>query len=102
MKSLALIIAMGSLSFATTQANTIVEKEPITYRAQDSKVQIEPEELPQKVKESILDNEEVKMLPVSEAFKVTDQQGEVSYEVQFGMEETVIKTYDEEGNELED
>ncbi|GGZ36823.1 hypothetical protein GCM10007049_32750 [Echinicola pacifica] len=93
---------MGSLSFATTQANTIVEKEPITYRAQDSKVQIEPEELPQKVKESILDNEEVKMLPVSEAFKVTDQQGEVSYEVQFGMEETVIKTYDEEGNELED
>lgn len=70
---------------------------------QDSRVEIVPEDLPQKVKESILDDEELKAMPITKAFKVTDMDGTVTYEAHFGMEEeTIVKKYDDEGKDITD
>ncbi|GAB3664962.1 hypothetical protein GCM10028791_40670 [Echinicola sediminis] len=102
MKKLALVFAFGVVTFAGVQAapqisNTMVEQ------TLQGKVEIQPEDLPQAVKETILDSEETKTLPISKAYQVTDAEGEVTYEVTFGIEEeATTKTYDAEGKEIVD
>ncbi|WP_162633154.1 hypothetical protein [Echinicola strongylocentroti] len=101
MKKLALIFAMGAMmSFGTVNSPSAILHAQTTIH-QDNRVEIVPEDLPQKVKEAILDDEELKTMPITKAYKVTDMDGSITYEAHFGMEEeTIVKKYDEEGEEI--
>jgi len=102
MKKLALVFALGTFVFAGVQAAPQISNTEIV-QSQQGKVEIEPEDLPQAVKDTILDSEETKSLPISNAYQVTDAEGEVTYEVVFGVEEeSITKTYDSEGKEIVD
>ncbi len=68
----------------------------------EDREKINPEELPQPVKKSIAENEEISELPISQAYKVTDDD-KVYYEVTFGIEsEAITKKFDSEGGEIEE
>lgn len=100
MKKLALVIALGTFAFAGVQAAPQISNLETVQTLQD-RVKIEPEDLPQVVKDTILDSEETKSLTISEAYQVTDAEGTITYEVTFGVEEEALtKKYDSEGNEI--
>ncbi|GGF20526.1 hypothetical protein GCM10011339_05700 [Echinicola rosea] len=94
---------MGAMMYFGTVTTPSLNLHAQTSIHQDNRVEIVPEDLPLKVKEAILDDEELKTMPITKAFKVTDMDGSVTYEAHFGMEEeTIVKKYDEEGEEIED
>ncbi|MBN3583317.1 hypothetical protein JYB64_13035 [Algoriphagus aestuarii] len=70
--------------------------------AQQEKVKIEADALPDAVKAAIAESDEVKALPIAEAFQITQLDGTFHFEVIFdnGTEEKLTKKYDQEGNEI--
>ncbi len=102
MKKIALIIALGAFTVAGVQAIENMETSVAVYQelAQD-KAEIKPEDLPQAVKDTILESEDTKDLVISKAYQITDEEGNVHYKVVFGEDEdAVTKKYDAEGNEV--
>lgn len=68
---------------------------------QQEKTEIDQKELPQKVKEAIIEGKETSTLKISKAWKVTEADGKISYEVTFEKASgAFIKEYDEEGKEI--
>ncbi|MDN3668932.1 hypothetical protein QWY93_06285 [Echinicola jeungdonensis] len=100
MKKLALVFALGAFTFAGVQAAPVFSNVAVIQTVED-KVEIEAENLPQAVKDTILGSEETKALAISKAYQITDAEGTLSYEVVFGMEEDALtKKYDAEGKEI--
>ncbi|WP_200975409.1 hypothetical protein [Echinicola sp. 20G] len=100
MKKLALVFALSIFAFAGAQASTSIENTVITQSVLD-RVEIKPMDLPEDVKDTILESEETKSSPISKAYEVTDTKGKVHYEVTFGIEEEAItKKYDFKGNDI--
>ncbi len=100
MKKLAFVFALGAFTIAGVQAAPLISNVAIT-QSQEGREEIQPEDLPQEVKDTILESEETKTLAISKAYKVTDAEGTVTYEVTFGVEEEAItKTYDDQGKEV--
>lgn len=103
MKKLILILAIGGLAYTNVHAQPHPVKFDRHLIFQDTRLEILPEDLPSKVKEAILEDEETKAAPVSKAFKVTAEDGTITYELTFGLEEESFeKKYDADGNEIVD
>ncbi len=95
---------MGVFGMAGLHAQETTEHESteMTQIAQD-RVRIEADSLPEMVRTSISDNQELASLQITEAYEVTDADGEVHYEVMFLKEdETLTKKFDSEGKEIDD
>ncbi|MBD8487742.1 hypothetical protein IFO69_03170 [Echinicola sp. CAU 1574] len=100
MKKLALIFALCAFTVAGAQASVLMPQLNVTKVIQD-KIEIAPEDLPQAIKDTIVENDETKDLTISNAYQLTDAEGNVTYKVKFGMEEeSITKEYDAEGNEI--
>ncbi|WP_215225393.1 hypothetical protein [Echinicola shivajiensis] len=103
MKKLALVLALGTFTFAGVQASNILTNPEfdLVQTVQDNKEEIKAEDLPQAVKDTITESEETQSLSISKAYKTLNADGTVTYEVKFGMEEdSTTKKYDAEGNEI--
>lgn len=75
-----------------------------SIQLQDEKEKIEPNDLPDLVKNSIIGDETINKFPVVEAWNVTLSEGIFHYIVTFEneSEEKISKKYDEEGIEIKD
>ncbi|WP_186755769.1 hypothetical protein [Echinicola salinicaeni] len=102
MKKLALVLALGTFTFAGVQASNIpTDPEFNLVQSFQDKEEIKAEDLPQAVKDTITESEETQSLTITKAYKMLNIDGTVTYEVKFGMEEdAVTKKYDAEGNEI--
>jgi hypothetical protein len=109
MKKLMLSLgAMGFLAFATVQAQTpaLPNQEGIEQQEvmEQETTKIDPESLPEKVKEAIQGNDEVKELKISEAHHVMEE-NQAFYVVKFegtGEGEEVKKKFDVMGKEVKE
>lgn len=104
MKKSMLIVAMfaaGVTFAAPLHASNLT---PIGIEIQEGKVKIEPDTLPDPVKTSIANDEEVKSLTIAEAWQWTLPDGSFQFQVVFdnGTEEKLSKKYDKDGNEIKD
>ncbi|MDN3690102.1 hypothetical protein [Cyclobacterium jeungdonense] len=102
MKKLMLSLAVVSL-LAITGINAQTLQNEGTDLVQET-TKIDPETLPEKVKETIQNDETVKDLTISEAHQVM-KDGEVVYKIKFAGTnpgEELTKKYDAMGKELED
>lgn len=103
MKKLALVFALYSFALVGANAHSISNKTLIISTLQDNKNEIEPQDLPKAVKETILSKEKTKSLPIYKAYEITDTSGAIIYEISFGLEKIEFtKKYSKKGNELED
>ena len=104
MKKILLMSAMllTGVAIASPQLTTN-SLTPMSIQLED-KVKIEPNDLPDAVKNSIIGDETTNKFPVTEAWKVTLSEGVFHYIVTFenGTEEKLSKKYDEEGVEIKD
>jgi len=89
------------VAMATPQL-TLNQISPLSTEIQQEKVKIEADALPDSVKITIEEDEEVKVLAIAEAFQITQLDGKFQFEVIFdnGTEEKMSKKYDQEGNEI--
>ena len=103
MKKVLLMSAMLVTGAAMATPQFILNNStPMEVIAQQEKVKIEAEALPDAVKATITESEEVKALPIAEAYQITQLDGKFHFEVIFdnGTEEKLTKKYDQEGNEI--
>jgi antitoxin component YwqK of YwqJK toxin-antitoxin module len=105
MKKVLLMSAM-LVTGAAMATPTLLQKNvtPMEQNAQEEKVKIEADALPEAVKTAIAANEEVKALTIAEAFQVKQLDGKLHFEIVFdnGTEEKLTKKYDQEGNEIKE
>ena len=109
MKKLMLSLAvMGFLAFETVQAQTkaLPNQEAVEQQeaAEQETTKIDPESLPEKVKEAIQGNDEVKELKITEAHHIMEE-SQAFYVVKFeGNEEgeEVKKKFDAMGEEVKE
>ncbi|MBS9524889.1 hypothetical protein KIH41_11735 [Litoribacter ruber] len=101
MKKGLLVLALCGFAFVGVQAQTTTPPtEPQTEINQD-RVKIAPDDLPQAVRNSISEKDDVRDLRITEAYQVTNMEGELHYEVHFDKAgEAVTKKYDAQGNEV--
>lgn len=103
MKKVLLMSAM-LVAGAAMAAPALLQKNvtPMDQTIQQEKVKIEAEALPEAIKKVIAENEELKALPIAEAFQIAQLDGKFQFEVIFdnGTEEKITKKYDLEGNEI--
>lgn len=100
MKKVAFIIAMCFCAAMGVKASATEVTKVEIHKVQD-KIEIAASDLPQVVKDAIEEDSETKDLSISNAYQVTDQNGEVTYEVKFGTgEQSITNTYDAEGKKL--
>jgi antitoxin component YwqK of YwqJK toxin-antitoxin module len=103
MKKVLLMSAM-LVAGAAMAAPELLQKNvtPMDQTIIQEKVKIEAEALPEAIKKVIAENEELKALPIAEAFQITQLDGKFQFEVIFdnGTEEKITKKYDQEGNEI--
>ncbi|WP_186754594.1 hypothetical protein [Echinicola salinicaeni] len=103
MKKLALVFALNTFALVGADADSISNKTLIISPFQDNKNEIEPQDLPKAVKETILSKEKTKSLPIYKAYEITDTSGDRIYKISFGLEKIEFtKKYNKKGNELED
>lgn len=93
---------LTGVAMASPQLTTTIT--PMSIQLQEEKVKIEPNDLPDPVKNAIIGDEIINKFPVDEAWKVTQSEGVFHYIVTFenGTEEKLSKKYDEEGVEIKD
>lgn len=98
---IATMFAAGVAFAAPLQASNLT---PVGIEIQEGKVKIEPDTLPDPVKTSIANDEEVKSLTIIEAWQWTMPDGSFQFQVVFdnGTEEKLSKKYDKDGNEIKD
>ncbi|QDH79421.1 hypothetical protein FKX85_10395 [Echinicola soli] len=100
MKRVAFIIALGALVSLGVEASEGISPKGSIVHLQD-RIEIAPEDLPQAIKDTIDEKSETKDLTISKAYQVTDEEGNVIYEVKFGTgEQSITKKYDAEGKIL--
>lgn len=76
----------------------------MSIQLQEEKVQIEPNDLSDPVKNAIIGDKTINWFPVAEAWQVKQSEGVYHYIVTFerGTEEKISKKYDEDGVEIKD
>ncbi|MFD2202478.1 hypothetical protein [Shivajiella indica] len=78
-------------------------KESLDFINDQEKVQLDPNHLPEKVKNTIENNEEIKDLPITQAWQIIEEDGTSHFKVKFDIGgEELIKIYDPEGKEIID
>ncbi|WP_215226230.1 hypothetical protein [Echinicola shivajiensis] len=103
MKKLALVFALNTFALIGADADSISNKTPIIHLLQNKKNEIEPQDLPKAVKETILSKEKTKSLPIYKAYEISNSSGDIIYEISFGLEKIEFtKKYNKKGNELEE
>lgn len=106
MKTKLIITALLAIGLSTTpllaQSSEQILESTETTISQD-KVKLEPQDLPQTIKESIANDDEISGLQITEAWQVTDENGSMYYHIKFdeGGDE-VEKKYNAQGEEIED
>lgn len=103
-KSLLIIATLFTGAAMAAPQITLENVNPIELSAQQEKVKIEADALPDAVKSTIAADETVKALPIAEAYQITQLDGTFHFEVIFddGTEEKLTKKYDQEGKEIVD
>lgn len=106
MKTLMLALAIGGgMCFAIAQPQTEVEMAEAVEFAFQEKTKIDPENLPEKVKEAIQNDPAVRSSQVTEAHQIMED-NQVYYVVKFDRDaegnEMITKKFDVTGNEIED
>ncbi|AWW31608.1 hypothetical protein DN752_16580 [Echinicola strongylocentroti] len=100
MKKVAFIIALSVLLAHGVKAAEAISPKGQVVTLQD-RIEIAAEDLPQAIKDTIDEKSETKDLTISKAYQVTDEEGNVIYEVKFGTgERSIEKKYDAEGKIL--
>jgi antitoxin component YwqK of YwqJK toxin-antitoxin module len=96
-------LLIGGLAAASPKINATTLPTSME-QSQQEKVKIDPEQLPESVKNSITADESVATRSIAEAWQMPVPEGKFHYKVVFdnGIEEKLSKTYDEAGNEIEE
>jgi hypothetical protein len=101
MKKGLLVLALCAFAFTGLQAQTTPPMEEQQTEISQDRVRVAPDDLPQAVRNSISEKEDVRDLRIAEAYQITNEEGELHYEVHFDKEgERVSKKYDAQGNEV--
>ncbi|KEO74474.1 hypothetical protein [Anditalea andensis] len=82
MKKSIIIIAISLLAI-TVKAQIISPTPTIIEQTSQDRVKINPADLPQAVKTTISEKAETKDLQMTEAYQITNEEGEIHYEVFF-------------------
>ncbi len=100
-----LVMGMSATPLLSSDANAQVQetqRQETQMGQQEDKVQIDPMQLPEPVKETIQSNTEVADLDISEAWQVMKEDGTPYFKVSFdNAGEEVVKKYDAEGKEID-
>lgn len=98
------MIVAGAAFAAPTIAEVVSNSMEITLQQQEEKTQIQPDELPDPVKQAIAGDETLKEFPVAEAWQVKSVEGETTYKIAFdnGTADKLWKTYDAQGKEIKE
>jgi len=104
MKKGLLLIALCAFAFTGLQAQTTeteVEEHNVEMGHDQDRIRIATDDLPEMVRRSIHEGDEVRDLRIAEAYQITNDEGELHYEVHFDRDgERVTKKYDAQGNEV--
>ena len=106
MKTKLIIPALLAFGLATTplfaQTTEQISESTEISLTQD-KVKLDPENLPQAVKESIANDDRLNSLQITEAWQVNDEDGSMHYHLKFDdAGDEVEKKYNAQGEEIED
>ncbi|HSJ69272.1 MAG TPA: hypothetical protein VK921_16445 [Anditalea sp.] len=102
MKKLLLVLAISAFGLAGLQAQTVTPTTAVEQTSQD-RVKISPEDIPQAVKTTISEKADTQDLRITEAYQITNEEGELHYEVHFDKEgEVVTKKYNAAGEEVKE
>ncbi|MBD8490295.1 hypothetical protein IFO69_16200 [Echinicola sp. CAU 1574] len=103
MKKIAFVFAFSAFTILTAKAAPLSPINGSYALFQDNKKEIDAEDLPKAVKKTILESKETKAVPIYKAYELTNPDSTITYKISFGLEEPEFsKTYDEEGNEVND
>lgn len=106
MKTKLIIPALLAFGLSTApllaQSSEIVTESTEIAIVQD-KVKLEPENLPESIKESIANDDKVAALQITEAWQVHEEDGSMHFHIKFDdAGEEIEKKYNAEGEEIED
>jgi len=102
MKKILLVFAISAFSLVGLHAQTTPPATAVEQTSQD-RVKISPNDIPQAVKTTISDKADTKDLRITEAYQITNAEGELHYEVHFDKEgEVVSKKYNTSGEEVKE
>ncbi|MFD2034711.1 hypothetical protein ACFSKL_07925 [Belliella marina] len=96
------LLFLGMASAPVFATSTVSETEAVQIMIQEQeKVKVDPENLPELVKETIAQNPETASLTISEAWQQTSEEGAIYYKVKFdNAGEELVKKYDADGKEI--
>ena len=104
MKKGLLLLAFCAFAFTGLQAQTTeteAEEQNVERSLEQDRIGIATDDLPEMVRRSIHEGDEVRDLRIAEAYQVTNDEGELHYEIHFDRDgERVTKKYDAQGNEV--
>jgi predicted Co/Zn/Cd cation transporter (cation efflux family) len=103
MKKLLLVFAISAFGLVGLQAQTVTPPATAVEQTSQDRVKISPNDIPQAVKTTISEKADTQDLRITEAYQVTNAEGELHYEVHFDKEgEVVTKKYNAAGEEIKE
>ncbi|WP_200974304.1 hypothetical protein [Echinicola sp. 20G] len=103
MKKIAFVFAFSAFTLLAAKATPLSPNNDSFSVFQDDKKEIDAEDLPKAVKKTILESKETKAVPIYKAYECSNPDNTITYKISFGLEEPEFsKTYDTEGNEVND
>jgi len=103
MKKLLLVFAISAFGLIGLQAQTVSPPTTAVEQTSQDRVKISPNDIPQAVKTTISEKADTKDLRITEAYQITNAEGELHYEVYFDNEDKVLtKKYDSAGKEVKE
>lgn len=103
MKKLMLILALGTFGLTSVQAAPNLLSVNVEQPYQDDKIEIDEADLPQAIKDAILNDSELEDLEIDKVYQVT-KDNQLFYKVKFdggAFGEDVTKKYDATGKEIQ-
>jgi hypothetical protein len=103
MKKILLVFAISAVGLVGLQAQTVTPPATAVEQTSQDRVKISPNDIPQAVKTTISDKADTKDLRITEAYQITNAEGELHYEVHFDKEgEVISKKYNTAGEEVKE
>jgi hypothetical protein len=103
MKKLLLVFAISAFGLVGLQAQTVTPPATAVEQTSQDRVKISPNDIPQAVKTTISEKADTQDLRITEAYQITNAEGELHYEVHFDKEgEVVTKKYNASGEEVKE
>jgi len=103
MKKLLLVFAISAFGLIGLQAQTVTPPATAVEQTSQDRVKISPNDIPQAVKTTISEKADTKDLRITEAYQITNTEGDLHYEVHFDKEgEVWTKKYDTAGKEVKE